>query len=604
MNPQDTPTDKKRPGPVSQILRPIRGRLIIASVLAGLGTMLTLVPLAGIAHIAGIALGNQDISALTAISQAQQDVWQTVIFSIVSLFIGLAMLTAGEVIAHLADNHITHHLRLAATQRLSQVPLGWFTSRASGEVKQAMQDDIGTLHELTAHFFTTLGRAIGAILISVVYLFFMDWRLAIVSILPFPIFFMVINQAMKASETNMGAFIGGLTRINNAVVEFVNGIPVVKAFGATGKAHKSYTDAVQSFATTFQNFTRPLVKSTSKANAIVAPVSVLGIVLVAGTLFVQLGWMTPVEVLPFALVAPGISGPLLLLSFITHGLRNATGSAERVQSLLQTPVLPQVEQSGSRHKISALPEISIENVSYAYNAENTVLSNINLKLKPGTVTAVVGSSGSGKSTLARLLLRFFDPSEGRICLDGTDLRQIPTNELYQHIGFVLQEVRLIHASVRDNIALGRSGASVREIEDAARAANIHERILQLPRGYDSVIGEDAQLSGGEQQRVSIARAILLDPPILVLDEATAAADAENEVAIQEALSAFARGRTLLVIAHRLDTIMHADNIVVIEKGVIEEQGSHEELLAGNGRYAHLWALGGYSEMNEEKVVES
>ena len=209
------------------------------------------------------------------------------------------------------------------------------------------------------------------------------------------------------------------------------------------------------------------------------------------------------------------------------------------------------------------------------------------------MTAIVGTSGAGKSTLARLLLRFFDPTEGRITLGGVDLRHIATAELYRRIGFVLQEVRLIHASVRDNIALGRPSASLQQIEAAARLANIHDCIVALPRGYDSVVGEDAQLSGGELQRVSIARAVLLDPAVLVLDEATAAADAENEVAIQDALSRFAHGRTLLVVAHRLDTVMHADHIVVVENGAIVEQGTHAALLVDNGRYAQLWRLGGY-----------
>ncbi|MGX9775906.1 ABC transporter ATP-binding protein [Janthinobacterium aestuarii] len=578
-------------GPISRILQPIRGRLIAAAVLAGTGSMLTLVPLAGIAHIASIAL---------APAATQLGIWPTILASVACLFAGMALITLGELAAHLADNRLTHQLRLQAMQRLGQVPLGWFTSRASGEVKQAMQDDINTLHSLTAHFYTTTGRAVGAIAISVIYLFAMDWRLALVAILPFPGFFLFFGRAMKASGGNMEQFVAGMGRINNAVVEFVNGIPVVKAFGATGRAHGSYRAAVDAFAEAFAAFTRPLVGSMANANALIAPVAVLGVVVLAGTVFVALEAMAPVDILPFALVAPGISAPMLLLHYLTHDLNNATGAAQRVQALLDTPVLAQ--PAPGQQQLPVGTEIRMENVGYAYDGQNKVLSDITLTLQPGTVTAIVGASGSGKSTLARLLLRFFDPTEGRITLGGADLRHIATPELYRRIGFVLQEVRLIHASVRENIALGRPSASTHEIEAAARLANIHERILALPRGYDSVIGEDAQLSGGELQRVSIARAVLLDPSVLVLDEATAAADAENEVAIQDALSRFAQGRTLLVIAHRLDTVMHADNIVVVENGAIAEQGSHAGLLAHQGRYAQLWALGGYQDSQEDAVL--
>ncbi|PLY43134.1 ABC transporter ATP-binding protein [Janthinobacterium sp. ROICE36] len=582
----------RQAGPISQILHPIRARLIAAALLAGTGSMLTLVPLAGIAQLAKMAL--VPASALT-----QGIVWQLIIASVACLFAGMALISLGELAAHLADNRLTHLLRLQAMQRLGQVPLGWFTSRASGEVKQAMQDDINTLHSLTAHFYTTTGRAVGAIAISVLYLFAMDWRLALVAILPFPGFFLFFGRALKASGSNMEQFVAGMGRINNAVVEFVNGIPVVKAFGATGRAHGSYRTAVDAFADAFAAFTRPLVGSMANANALIAPVAVLGVVVIAGTAFVALGAMAPVDILPFALVAPGISAPMLLLHYLTHDLNNATGAAQRVQALLDTPVLAQ--PAPEQQQLPNGTEIRLERVGYAYDGKTKVLSDISFTLQAGTVTAIVGASGSGKSTLARLLLRFFDPTEGRITLGGVDLRHIAMPELYRRIGFVLQEVRLIHASVRENIALGRPSASAHEIEEAARLANIHERLLALPRGYDSVIGEDAQLSGGELQRVSIARAVLLDPSVLVLDEATAAADAENEVAIQDALSRFAQGRTLLVIAHRLDTVMHADHIVVVENGAIVEQGSHAGLLADKGRYAQMWALGGYQDIQEEAV---
>ena len=288
--------------------------------------------------------------------------------------------------------------------------------------------------------------------------------------------------------------------------------------------------------------------------------------------------------------------PLFLLwraefdvSFAELGLAMALMSG--TTALLQTPVLEH-PAPGERQRPHG-NRICLEQVGYGYAPGQPVLSNIDLVLEPGTITAIVGPSGAGKSTLARLLLRFFDPTEGCITLGGADLRHIDSTDLYQHIGFVLQDVRLVQASVRDNIALGRPAASQQAIEAAARAARLHERILRLPRGYDSVVGEDACFSGGEQQRVGIARAVLLDAPVLVLDEATAAVDADSEVAIQGALSRFAQGRTLVVIAHRLDTVMHADQIVVVDEGRIQEHGRHDQLLARKGLYARLWAVGGY-----------
>lgn len=575
-------------GPISRVLAPIRGQLIVAALLAATGAMLTLVPLAGIEYIARLALSDAD--AASAIGQA-------VVVSVACLFAGMALITAGEWLAHRADNRITHQLRVAIGQRLMQVPLGWFTERAASEVKRAMQDDIGTLHSLTAHFYTTLGRALGAVLISVVYLFAMDWRLALVSLLPFPAFFLFLRRAMQASATHMDAVIAGMARIDNAVVEFVNGMPLVKAFGDRGNAQDRYRAAVEAFAQTFTGFTRPLVASMAKANTLIAPVTVLGLVLLAGMLFIALGWIEPLQLLPFALVTPGLCAPLHLLHYITHDLNNAVGAAQRVQALLDTPVLP-APATGLTPNGN---EVRVEQLSHAYTPGNQVLSNLSFTLTPGTTTAIVGPSGAGKSTVARLLLRFFDPDSGRITLGGVDLRDIQTQALYQHIGFVLQEVRLIHASVADNIALGRPTATREQIEAAARLANIHQRIVQLPRGYDSVIGEDAQLSGGEQQRLSIARAVLLDPPLLVLDEATAAVDADSQAAIQAALSRFAQGRTLLVIAHRLDTVMHADQILVLDEGELREQGRHAELLAHQGLYARLWAQGHYQD-TEKKAL--
>lgn len=571
----------KNDSALKRILKPIKGQLIFASILAMSGTILMFVPLGGIVYIAQVALGDTGAG----------NIWSAFAISILALFSGLVMNTFAEYYIHAADNNLTHHLRLSTIKRLSLVPLGWFTNRASGDVKRAMQDDVSMLHDLTAHFFTTISRAFGVIVISAIYLFMMNWKLAFMTFIPFIAFFLLYGKAFKAGGDFMDDFFVGMSKIDNAVVEFVGGIPVVKTFGS-GEVHRGFRNAVDDFALAFLKLTSAVSKGVATANSIVSPLTVLGFILAVGILFIELGWIVPFDIVPFVLVAPGICAPILMITFITHGLRNAAGSAERLHELMNTPLL---EQPKTLSETPESNELSFNNVSYGYNAGNKILNNVSLTLTPGTVTAVVGASGAGKSTLARLALRFFDPDNGNITLGGVDLKAFPSHELYQRIGFVLQEVRLVHASIRDNIALGRANASIEEIENAAKAANIHDRIMALPRGYDSIIGEDAQLSGGEQQRVSIARATLLDPPILVLDEATAAVDAESEAVIQEALSRFAKGRTLLVIAHRLDTIMNADNIVVMEDGEVIEQGDHHQLLEKQGRYATLWELGGYQD---------
>ncbi|HBP41201.1 MAG: ABC transporter ATP-binding protein [Vreelandella alkaliphila] len=595
MNTQTTPTGQ---GPISRILAPIRTRLLIAATLAGIGTIFTMIPLAGMAHIAQILATASD-QAWELSASSKRDIAWVVTASIVSVFIGMGSMFLGELIAHLADNRLTHHLRQAVLSRLAQAPLGWFTGQTSGQVKQAMQDDIATLHSLTAHFYTAVGRALGALSISVIYLLAMDWRIAVITLLPLPGFFLFLHRLMQSSKANMGEFVIRLEHMNSAINEFISGIPDVKAFGTTGQAYRGYQDAVNSFADAFDRFTRPLVASMAHVHAMVTPVTILGLTLLCGTISVVNGWTTPVDLVPFILVAPGICAPLLLLHTLLHDLGSATGAAQRVMALLETPILQ--APLSDQQPLPANNEIRFDNVSYAYDNGHRGLSNLDVTFAAGSVTAIVGPSGAGKSTLARLLLRFFDPTQGRITLGGVDLRQLSTATLYQYIGFVLQDVRLIHASIRDNIALGRPSASQQEIEDAARAANIHERILALPGGYDAVVDDATQLSGGEQQRVSIARAILLDPPLLVLDEATAAVDASSELVIQEALARLTRGRTLIVISHRLDTIRYADQILVLDDGMIVEQGNHDHLLTQHGLYARLWALSNATSTLESEV---
>lgn len=507
-------------------------------------------------------------------------------------------MTLAEYLVHLADNRLTLGLRRDLAAHLSRLPLGWFACHGSGGIGQIMQDDIATLHGLSAHYYTTKARCIGAMLASTVWLFWLDWRLALLCLMPFPLFHLIFGTAKKAiSQERMQDFIAGQAQINLAVGELVQGMPVMKAFGAAGRASDAWRRAVRGFEAAFLRFTGPLIGPMANANAVIAPVTVLGLTLGVGALFVATGLVVPADLLPFLLIAPGISAPMLLLGFLGHAVANATGAAERICAVLDTPPLPEPEPADMQ--VPQGQEIRIEGVTHAPGGGRAVLSDIDLMLAPGTVTALVGPSGAGKSTLARLMLRFDDPGQGRISLGGADLRRIGAASLYRHIGFVLQDVQLIRASLHDNIALGRPEASRAAVEAAARAAAIHDRIIALPQGYDTVIGQDARLSGGEAQRVGIARALLMDAPVLVLDEATSAIDVGTEAQVAAALARFAKGRTVLMIAHRLETVVSADRIVVLDHGCIVEDGRHADLLAQGGLYTRLWQAGG-GEAAEER----
>jgi ATP-binding cassette subfamily B protein len=323
---------------------------------------------------------------------------------------------------------------------------------------------------------------------------------------------------------------------------------------------------------------------TTSAFLVVSAPAVLILVLGAGIWLVDSRVSSPADLLTAALLAPPLAAPLATIGTRMQQLRAGMSAAESVTAFLAEPELPQPRAPRTPDG----PVVRLENVAFSYDGKTDALREIDLELLPGTVTALVGPSGAGKSTVALLVGRFHDVTRGRITLGGVDLRELSTETLFQHVGFVFQDAMLLRMSVADNIRLGRPDATDAQVHSAARAARVHDRIAEDPRGYDAIVGVDVDFSGGERQRIAIARLVLADAPVLVLDEATAFADPESEALIQDALSELARGRTLLVIAHRLRTVIDADQIVVLDDGKIVQKGRHVDLLAEPARYARMW----------------
>ncbi|MEW2219656.1 ABC transporter ATP-binding protein [Streptomyces sp. NPDC006990] len=569
-------TSAATPSPLRRLAEPLRGRLTLAVSLQAVAALAGVVPFIAVSRIA---------EHLTAGTPADGDtLWPLVALACSAGFVALVCGTAAGALAHLADNDLQLTLRRRLARHIGRLPLGRLTDRGTGEVKQAVQDDVSALHTLFAHTLLDVVSVLTAPLLTLAYLFTVDWRLALISVVPLLLGVFLFSRAMAGAAAQMAEFGAAVGRISAAAVEFASGIAVFKSFGRGSKAHERFVRATEGFADFFSGWVRSTLATSTAAILVVTPAVALLLLAAPGAVFVTQGWMTGAELVPFLLLGPAVAAPMGVVGPRIQQIRAGQAAAVRVTELLDAPALPEPTAP-------ALPDghhVRLRGVSFSYDGTTSVLSGVDLDLAPGTVTALVGPSGSGKSTLASLLPRFHDVTAGTVTLGGADLRDIPATELYRRVGFVLQDVRLLRASVADNIRLGRPEATDEEVERCARAARIHDRITELPDRYGTELGTAVTFSGGEAQRLSIARALLADAPVLVLDEATAYADPHSEALIQDGLSALAAGRTLLVIAHRLATIRSADRIVVLEDGRVTEQGRHDDLLAAGGRYAALW----------------
>ena len=485
--------------------------------------------------------------------------------------------------SHKATFTILKNIRGMILDKLPKLPLGTIVDTSSGKMKQIIVDQVESMERPLAHLLPEMtGNLFGPVCI-LIYLFVLDWRMALLSLVSIPVGMLFMMLVMIGYGEKYAGSVRTAQAMNSTIVEYIGGIEVIKAFNQGKNSYAKFSDRVLANAAYYYNWMKSCQFPTSLAKAVMP--TTLITVLPAGWLLYSSGSLSVEVFITTLILSLGIAGPLL-------AAMNFMDSLAKIGTIVGTvdEILSGEEQHHSERlvKLDGM-DIALENVSFGYHEGREILHDVSLNIPAGTMTAFVGPSSSGKSTIAKLIAGFWDVSAGRITLCGYDLRAIPLTQLYDQVAFVSQDNYLFDESIRENIRMGRLTATDAEVEAVAKAAGCDAFIRKLERGYDTVAGRGgAHLSGGERQRIAIARAILKDAPIVILDEATAYIDPENEAIMQKAVAKLIQGKTVLVIAHRLSTITDADQIVVVNAGQITDIGTHEELQKTCPLYQSMW----------------
>ena len=556
---------------------PCRGKMAASVVLAILSVAGGFVPYLGVYQIIRLFL------------ERQAD-WDGILFWCGVCLAGYAVKVAGyalsTMLAHVSAYTILEGLRLQAADRLMGAPLGEVESRPIGAMKSTIVDRIEDIEPPLAHMIPELSSNILLPLVVVAAMFSIDWRMGLALLATIPFALIPMAFGMRSYNKNYAAYMVANAHVNSIIVEYVEGIQVVKAFSQGERSYQKFAQAVSSFKAFTMDWYRCTWASMNLCLSIL-PTTLLG-TLPIGIYLYQAGVLDPAQVTLCLMMALGIVTPLMSATAFINSIKSMQFAVKDTRELLDLPQLSQAEQDAPLNDC----DIQLHDVSFSYGGSDgkEVLHHLDLTIPQGKFTALVGPSGGGKSTIARLAARFWDVTGGSITLGGRDIRELPLKQLSREISFVTQDNFLFDCSLKENIRLGKPGASDEEVFAAARAAQCEEFIGRLEHGWDTAAGDAGkQLSGGERQRIAIARAILKDAPIVILDEATAFTDPENENKIQRSIMALSKGKTLLVIAHRLSTIQNADQIVVLEKGQIVDRGTQRELLSRCPLYQMLWA---------------
>ena len=521
--------------------------------------------------------------------------WFAVLFAVISVVVYIAALMC----SHLSAFRVASNIRKTLMRHITSLPLGVTEAYGSGKLRRIVNTSSAATENYLAHRLPDKAGAIATPFGLLVLLFAFDWRLGLLSLIPVALGFLIMMKMTGTGmERKMREYQNALSSMSNEAVEYVRGIPVVKTFGQTIFSFKRFKAAIDNYEKWVIAYTKelrlPMMFYTTAINGVFA-------FLIAGGILLSRGGVTTellLNLIFYIVITPAIGTTLTKIMFMSEDAMIVGDAINRIDEVLKEKPLPESAATNEPKDNGVI----LEHVSYSYDGKKNALNDVSLTIQPGQTVALVGPSGGGKTTLANLIARFFDPQKGRVLIGNTDTRAIPKETLMNKVSFVFQNSRLLKTSILENVRMGNPAASRAEIMHALEAAQCMDIIEKLPNGADTVVGGDGvYLSGGEQQRIAIARAILKNAPILILDEATAFADPDNEVRVQQALSALSKGKTVVMIAHRLSSITRTDCIYVLQDGEIIESGTHRRLIDQNGVFAHMW--NNYAESVEWKIAK-
>ena len=562
-----------------EIIKPVNRQIYMAMIISAIS---------GITWMVALVFIRPVVRELMTDAPNIARLWQFLGISIGLIAVGIVLRVYSFNWSHKGAFELEEILRTQLTTHLAKVPLGFVITTGSGSLKKILMDDVRSLHTFVADSTPLLARGYSTPLIALILMFIVDWRMALVSLAVFPVGIAAMQFAFRDYAEGRAEYDAANERINRSIIEYVQGMQVVRTFDDGTSSYKRYRDALEHATQAQRAWAEKSQMGAFVARTLFAALPTLAIVTPVGMWMVQRGWLDVPTLLIFIFLGPTVAESIVPLVWLNQLIMMSKAGAMRIGRLLSEPILPEAEAPQQPRNGS----VTFKNVTFTYaERKEPALQNASIQMAEGTVTALVGPSGAGKSTVAQLIPRFWDVDEGTVRVGDVDVRQISSDDLMQHVSFVFQNPFLLFDTIRENIRLGKPDATDEEVVAAAKAAQAHEFIMnELPDGYETKAGDrGARLSGGQRQRITIARAILQNCPIVVLDEATAFADPENEAKIHTAIANLTAGKTLIVVAHRLSTIRDAHQIVVLDKGKVVEIGTHDELVAANGVYNGLWS---------------